>query len=71
MDFTKQWNDKNLGLKRAKGDGTLTFLTNHAFKGLNTYIRYPWFQVHTQASFPGPIPTFSMLKIREPGDKVV
>ena len=45
MDFAKQWNDKNLGLKRVKGDGTLSFLTNYAFKGMDQHIRYPWFQV--------------------------
>ena len=45
-DFAKQWNSNNLGLKRAKGDGTISFLINHAFKGLDVHIRYPWFQVH-------------------------
>lgn len=44
MDFANRWNDSNLGLRRVKGNGTLSFLTNHAFKGLGQHIRYPWFQ---------------------------
>ena len=47
MDFTKQWNDESLGLKRVKSGGTLSFLTNHAFKGLYLHLFFPWFQVHT------------------------
>lgn len=45
MDFAERWNDKDLGLKRLKGNCTLLFLTNYALKGLENHIRYPWFQV--------------------------
>ena len=49
MDFAEQWNDNNLGLKwtKDKSDGTLSFLTNHAFKGLDLHFRVPWFQVYS------------------------
>ena len=32
-DFSEQWDDKSLGLKWAKGNGKLTFLIAHIFKG--------------------------------------
>ena len=33
-DFSETWDDKTLGLKRAKGNGKLTFLIAHTFKGV-------------------------------------
>ncbi|XP_064405688.1 cholesterol 24-hydroxylase-like isoform X2 [Halichondria panicea] len=32
-DFSEQWDDKTLGLKLTKGNGKLTFLISHTFKG--------------------------------------
>ena len=32
-DFSQPWSDEVLGLKYAKGTGTLGFLLDHAFKG--------------------------------------
>ncbi len=33
-DFSEQWDDKKLGLNWAKGNGKLTFLIAHTFKGI-------------------------------------
>ena len=33
-NFSETWNDQNLGLKRAKGNGKLTFILSHTFKGI-------------------------------------
>ena len=32
-DFSEEWDDESLGLKWAKGNGKLTFLIAHTFKG--------------------------------------
>ena len=45
LDFTERWNYKNLGLKRAKGDGTLLFLSSHALKAIDKIMRNPLFRV--------------------------
>ncbi len=44
-DFSEQWDDKSLGLKRAKGTGKLTFLISNVFKGLMKRQKSPFFQV--------------------------
>ena len=44
-DFTETWDDKSLGLKRAKGTGKLTFLIANVFKGLEKLQANPLFQV--------------------------
>jgi len=38
-DFTQMWNDKSLGLKRAKGTGKLTILIANSFKGLELVLQ--------------------------------
>ena len=38
-DFTQTWDDKSLGLKRAKGTGKLTFLVANVFQGLEQIFR--------------------------------
>ncbi|XP_064388742.1 cholesterol 24-hydroxylase-like [Halichondria panicea] len=43
-DFSDQWDDKSLGLKRAKGTGKLTFLISNVFKGLMKRQKSPFFQ---------------------------
>jgi len=39
LDFTQTWDDKSLGLKRAKGTGKMTFLIAHSSKGMEQSIR--------------------------------
>ena len=39
------WSDETLGLKRVKSNGTISFLTDLAFRGLGKYMKYPWYQV--------------------------
>ena len=39
MDFTQTWDDKSLGLKRAKGTGKMTFLIVNSSKGIEQSIR--------------------------------
>ena len=39
------WSDETLGLKRVKSNGTISFLTDLAFRGLGRYMVYPWYQV--------------------------
>ncbi len=38
-DFSEQWDDKKLGLNWAKGNGKLTFLIAHTFKGIQKAFR--------------------------------
>ena len=44
-EFSETWDDKSLGLKRAKGTGKLTFLIPNIFKGLMKLQTNPFFQV--------------------------
>ena len=45
-DFSEQWDDKTLGLKLTKGNGKLTFLISHTFKGVQrAFAGGPFFQV--------------------------
>ncbi len=45
-DFSEQWDDKALGLKHNKGNGKLTFLISHTFKGLQrVFDGGPFYQV--------------------------
>ena len=44
-DFSQPWSDKALGLKFIKGDGSLGFLIDHAFKGVEINSRQPFFHV--------------------------
>ena len=44
-DFAETWDDKSLGLKRAKGTGKLTFLISNVFKGLAKVQFNPFYQV--------------------------
>ena len=46
-NFAETWKDKTLGLKRAKGNGKLTFLLSHTFKGMQrAYDGGFWFKVN-------------------------
>ena len=40
-DFSQSWSDKSLGLKYAKGNGTLGFLVDHSFEGVEMNMRNP------------------------------
>ena len=45
-DFSEQWDDKTLGLKLTKGNGKLTFLISHTFKGVQrAFNGGPFFKV--------------------------
>ena len=45
IEPTEVWSDETLGLKRVKSNGTISFLTDLAFRGLGRYMVYPWYQV--------------------------
>ena len=44
-DFDETWDDKSLGLKRAKGTGKLTFLIANVFKGMSKLQTNPFYGV--------------------------
>ena len=46
-DFSQPWSDEALGLKHAKGDGTLGFLIDHSFRGVQIGYRNPFHFVST------------------------
>ena len=46
-DFSQPLSDKALGLKQAKGDGSLGFLIDHTFKGIQKSYRNPFYSVST------------------------
>ena len=49
-DFSETWDDKSLGLKWAKGNGKLTFLIAHSFKGVQKDFNGGfWFQVQNSS----------------------
>ena len=45
-DFTEKWSDQHLGLHRAKGNGSILFLLENSFKGLQKRLFLPWYQVY-------------------------
>ena len=44
-DFRQLWSDEDLGLKHVKGDGTLSFLIDHSFRGVQKSYRNPFYYV--------------------------
>ena len=47
LNFCETWSDKLLGLKWAKGNGKLTFLLSHTFKGMQkAFDGGFWFKVN-------------------------
>ena len=49
-DFSETWDDKSLGLKWAKGNGKLTFLIAHSFKGVQKdFSGGFWYQVQNSS----------------------
>ena len=45
MESIEKLSDQSLGLKRVKSDGTLSYLTDYALKGMEKYVSYPGYQV--------------------------